>query len=363
MLWGEIQKRGCQDVLELCLSITNGQVIITDMVDNLEPYLAQLRSVPFVLDAKRAKDDSVRLKTPSGLVVLPFEEKRTHLSKAMIDLIVHQAARSRNLVIFAPSVGRGAAKALEDASVNYVDLDGNCFLHLGKQYIAKIQGQPRVRPLAAERALRAPALKVLFSLIVERDLLAAPTRTIATQAGGVSPQTANDVRHRLIEQGFVLQGKSSWRWNDGGRRRAIELFVSGYQTTLFPSLLLGRFRARETNPVLFENAVVATLAEGTWRFGGGAACERLTQYYRGEQTLIYTSVLPSNLNRELQLVPDRFGPIAFARWPSVSTFSSPHPQCVHPLLVYADLLSENHDRARDAAREMYERFIQPMEQP
>lgn len=59
----------------------------------------------------------------------------------------------------------------------------------------------------------------------------------------------------------------------------------------------------------------------------------------------------------LRFVKDESGPISVARTPGRLALRSPQPKCVHPLLVYADLLAEGDDRARDAARELYEQFM------
>ena len=48
------------------------------------------------------------------------------------------------------------------------------------------------------------------------------------------------------------------------------------------------------------------------------------------------------------------------RSPGALAFRSPHPETVHPLLVYADLLAEGHDRAREAAAELSARFLTPL---
>lgn len=341
------------------------------MARSAQPYLDHLRTLPFAVDVTFARpptgraeqvDGYVRVKTPSGVVVLAYEEKRSHLSDAIVRLLLDRARAIPNLIVFAPAVGRNIAATFEQASVNYIDLDGNCFVQLGREYIAKIQGQPRTHTQASDRALRAPALKVLFAFLAEPDLIQAPARAIASRAGGVSPQTANDVRRRLAEQGWLLESKAKWQWAPSGRRDALEAFVSGYRTTLFPSLLLGRFRSREADAAKFSKLVSEALGtKRAWRFGGGAACERLTQYYRGDKTLVYVEEMPRDLAKELRLVIDPNGPIAFARSPGPTAFASADDMSVHPLLVYADLLAENHDRARDAAREVYERFVREME--
>ena len=43
--------------------------------------------------------------------------------------------------------------------------------------------------------------------------------------------------------------------------------------------------------------------------------------------------------------------------PGPRAFEGPNAEVVHPLLVYADLLAEGHDRAREAAAEIYETYL------
>jgi hypothetical protein len=62
--------------------------------------------------------------------------------------------------------------------------------------------------------------------------------------------------------------------------------------------------------------------------------------------------------KTLPLVPDREGEVALLRVPGPLAFEGPQPDVVHPLLVYLDLLTEDHDRARDAAAEIYRRYLE-----
>jgi hypothetical protein len=59
----------------------------------------------------------------------------------------------------------------------------------------------------------------------------------------------------------------------------------------------------------------------------------------------------------LRLVRDASGPVSLLHIPGRAAFDSPDSRCVHPLLAYADLLAEGHDRAREAAGELHARFL------
>jgi hypothetical protein len=275
--------------------------------------------------------------------------------------LLHVAEARPGLIVFAPAVGRALGDFFEHGGINFVDVAGNCCLRLGDRYVARIQGRRDATPKRAAKGLRAPAYRALLALMIQRDLIDAPSRTIAA-AAGVSPQTAIDLRKYLVEQGYVLRTRDRHEWAPEREGDVMTLWVTGYSTTLAPSLAIGRFRAKETAPEELERRIEPILdGIGAWVYGGGAAAQRLTSYYRGDRTTIYVTDAPADLATRLRFVRDGSGPITLARPPGRLALRSPQPRCVHPLVAYADLLAEGHDRAGDAAREIYDRLI--AEQP
>jgi hypothetical protein len=139
----------------------------------------------------------------------------------------------------------------------------------------------------------------------------------------------------------------------------MDLFVGGFSSTLFPSLLIGRFRAREPDIRRAQNALAKAMKGfDDWVLGGGAACLQLTEYYRGDDLVMYLIAPPPELPKRLALVRDASGPIALANAPGPLALAGPALHTAHPLLVYTDLLSLGHERARDAAREVHERYLE-----
>jgi hypothetical protein len=334
----------------------------------IQPCLEHLRALPFVsavdisdgLRSDRSVDAWLSIRTPIGEHALPCEIKRTHLRKEVAELLIHRAQKYPGLVVFAPLVGRDLGDLFEHAGINFVDPAGNCHLRIGEQYVARIQGRPAERPRTG-RGLRAPAYQTLLALLIQPELIDSPSRTIAS-ATGVSPQTANDLRRRLVELQIVLKTRDHHRWTPGRRKDALALWIAGYTTTLAPSLLIGHFRAQDRDPDLFERRI-EPLLDGIceWRYGGGAAANRLTEYYRGERTNLYVHNAPVDLPTRLRLLRAADGPIVLARAPGKLAFEAPHPRCVHPILAYADLLAEGGERAREAAGMIHDRFFKDLD--
>jgi hypothetical protein len=330
--------------------------------------LGSLRALPFVRGARLTRikereevDARLAVDTPTGVYALPCEIKRSHLSHETGQFLVHFAERHPGLMVLAPAVGRELGDLFERAGVNFVDALGNCSVRLADRYVARIQGRKGADVSRVDRGLRAPAYRALFALLVRPKLLEASTREIAANTG-VSPQTANDLRRWLVEQAFVLEAGGRKRWGPGRRKLAIELWLAGFTTVTLPNIAMGRFRSSESDLIHFEQRIEPLLdAACSWRYGGGAAAQRLTGHYRGDRTVLYVNDAPADLWRRLRLVRDASGPVVLNRAPNLPAFESPHPRCVHPLLAYADLVSEGHDRAIEAAGELHSRFLLDLE--
>jgi hypothetical protein len=146
------------------------------------------------------------------------------------------------------------------------------------------------------------------------------------------------------------------------RKRLADQFVEGYNRVLRSHLLIGRFRAPERSPeLLLKNfGRFAKRIDLTWAISGGQGAYALQRFYRDDQTDVFTAALPSELQRELRLVPDREGPIvllrAFSRycaWRQVGDI-----WVAHPWLIYAELLHHGEPRALEAADQLRQEYLQ-----
>ncbi len=336
---------------------------------DVEPYLDQIKLLPFVkavhilASKSREKPDAqidatLVLETDSGSHRFACEVTRTHVSREAAQRFIHLARELPELLVLAPAIGRDIGDLFERERVNFIDLAGNCHVRISDRYVARIQGRKPVSAPVIDKGLRAPSYRVLFVLLVNKELVDASARGLAQASGNVSPQTANDLRARLVELGLVLRTKAHHRWAPRGWKQGLELWLAGFTTTLFPSLITGRFRAKERDMAALESRLAQELGNiGSWRWGGGAAAQRLTHYYRGDRTIVYMAAPPSDVAKRLLLVPDPSGPVLIASSPGPMAFTGPCADTVHPLLVYADLLAEGHDRASDAAGEIHARFL------
>ncbi len=185
------------------------------------------------------------------------------------------------------------------------------------------------------------------------SLVGATVRQIAAAAGGASPQTAADVRHGLLARGVLHEARPTLGWAPGGFQRALDLFLAGFGA-MAPSGLLGNYRARPREPEAVEAALIPALPHvGDWRWGGGAGAYRLMGHDRGNHTLIYVRQADAAAPARLPLIPDATGNVTIRQIPASAALDGATPDTVHPALLYADLMAEGNERAREAAAEVH----------
>jgi len=97
------------------------------------------------------------------------------------------------------------------------------------------------------------------------------------------------------------------------------------------------------------------------RWGGCAAGYRLTHHYRGERMVLHLEAVTPTLRRTLRAVPDAHGPLVILGIPGPAALAGATPDTVHPLLVYAEMLAEHSDRAREAAGEVADQYLTELE--
>lgn len=85
---------------------------------------------------------------------------------------------------------------------------------------------------------------------------------------------------------------------------------------------------------------------------------RLTKHYRGEETVLHVEDPPADLARRLRALRAQDGPLTILRAPGKIGFEGALPRTVHPLLAFTELLATGKERAREAAQEIRERYLE-----
>jgi len=336
--------------------------------DGFDGYLDRLEELEFVRSAKvRAGprgaagdcDAIIELETEGGLIRLRAMVKRARLGSPLLDLVIAQGARLKELwILLAPSISSDMGCRLREAGANYLDLNGNCGINVGGRFVAQIEGRREPRAGRRTRGLGAAGYRVLLAWLMRPDLVGATVREVAEQAG-VGRQTVSDMRRRLAHDGWIGEGPSGFTWLRS-RLGLLERWLTGYADIVRPGLLHGVYRTRSAEPADVEGDILDALGspqEGCWRWGGVTAAFRLTGHYRGLRTVIHVENPQPDLPRGIGALPDFHGNLVILRFPGPLSCDGVTPDTPHPLLVYSEATTEADERSREAAAVVLERFV------
>ena len=289
-----------------------------------------------------------------GTIEFFFDHKKLRL-KADIknDFRIHQMPSILNKgkpdyqnILIIPQLYPGVKTYLRELGISYLEANGNIFLKT-KELLVFIDSQEKaiISKAKGNRAFTKTGLKVLFNLLRDRDLVNRPHRHIA-EITGVALGNIPPVIAGLREKGYLLPlEKRKYVWEN--RKELLERWITGYDTTLKPSLHRGRFRLR-------NNWKDVSLNRQTSLWGGEPAGDLLTGFLRPEKFILYTKESNSELIKNYKLIPDEQGEV----WVYQMFWNDETPQMTTPaILVYADLVLENDKRCTETAQMIYDEHI------
>ncbi len=339
----------------------------TNVETRLQPYLDHLRKLPFVRqiqvleqepkDLTRRLDALIVIRTPRRAPKFHVELKTTHLTYAVAQGVIAQMQRKPDdhWILCAPYVPPKLGRVLTEQGTCFVDEAGNCFLKIGEEHIALIEGRKPPGRGRRGRGMGAPGHQILFALLADPELLNLPVRELARIAG-TGKTVVTHVLDRLAADGLIAKGAT--RRHLLNREQILDRWLAGYAAQVRPRMLTGTFdlpgRGIEEVERHIENALGETLE---WAWGGGAAGMRLTNHYRGEETVLHIKQPPANLAQILRAIPAKDGPVTILKTPGEIAFRGVKPRTVHPLLAYTELLTTNNERAVETARLIRERYL------
>ncbi len=305
-------------------------------------------------------DGVVSLRFQKKEVKKPYVVKRSLNPTTLHLLVLLKRKTPDGLLLMTTHVNDRQADVLREAGVHFMDASGNVFLEAPGLYLW-VSGRRAVRsatPESGARAFHPSGIQLLFALLTDPSLdskapgnalVDRPYRDISA-ATGISRSTIGWIMADLIRQGFVVTQEDGVR-HLVERKRILERWVQSYTVRVRPSLVIGRYQ-----PARGDWWKTAALGDGLW--SGEVAAALLTRELKpGTATIFGAS--PSHafvLEHGLQKAPE--GTVEFLKpfWRD-SAASATSGNCVHPLLVYADLMSINDERAHEVAQSVYERYL------
>lgn len=334
----------------------------------LRPYLAELEAQPWIEGATVRRDPErgplLDLRTPKGRKTLRLLHATSNLGVASAAGFLATAEQEGPAILFAPYVSEPMASRFVSGRLMFVDRLGNLYLDFPPNYSARKQTRHASKKLPQDQSLRGPGYQVVLALLTIPHLLNGTVRELA-EAAGTSRQAANQTPKILVERGSIVRTRKGRVWSPAQWDDLLQFWVNGYLRSLRPHLVIDRYRTRENDPIEREQTFEKCMSKrAVFRWSGAAASRRLTGHYLGTTTVAHLET--EHVGRVvggMHAVRADDGPLTLLGIPGPAALMGPKSHVAAPALVYAELLAENNERAREAALEIRTKYLPPPERP
>lgn len=280
-------------------------------------------------------------------------EVKRNLTRATLGLAIHQTNKFQEKgLIVAGYVTPQMADLMKEMDIQFVDAAGNAYINEPPLFIFikgnKLAG--KYRKERQKRAFRPAGLQVVFALLCNPGLENAPFREIANVAN-VALGTVGWVITDLTEMRYLIDmGKRGRRLVE--KRKLLERWVTAYPDQLRPKQLIGRYKAM--NYDWWKDTELKTFG-AYW--GGEIGGTKLTKYLKPQNATIYITQPVGKLLLKNRIKKDPAGNIEILKafWNFECEWAE--RDSVHPVLVYADLLTTGDARNIETADMIYEQEI------
>lgn len=257
----------------------------------------------------------------------------------------------RQFIFLTEYVQPSVAEALKMRRVNYADTAGNCHIERSSLFI-HVEGRrrPRSKEVDPVRAFKGEGLKVIFTLLLQPELVSRPYRDLATLSGashGVVQYTVKD----LERLGFVV------RLNQTERRLLnvpglLDRWATAYAEHLRPKHVMGTFRFSLEDRLRDWHGIDLNPEHERW--GSEPAAAIATGYLKPARLTIYSRRTRPDIMERLRVVPDKDGTVEVVRtfWPLLleENLEARFIDAVVPdILTYADLIATGDPRNAELA--------------
>lgn len=310
--------------------------------------------LPNVLQEPNVPDALIRITWQDMEWYFAIEVKNT-LTRATVGGTVQQLQKypERGLLV-TQYITAQIADILKEMDIPFIDTAGNAYINAPPLFIF-IKGNKPIELYPVKpptRAFRPTGLQVVFALLCNPGLENATFRGMA-EIADVALGTVGWVIRDLKQMGYLVDmGKRGRRLIQ--KEKLLRRWVTTYPEQLKPKKLIGKFKTPNTR--WWEDTELPNLRV-FW--GGEIAAAKLTQYLKPQFAIIYTDGL-NLIGKWLiknRLRKDPEGDIEIIKTFWKFEYKWEHPNLVHPLLIYADLIATGDVRNIETARIIYDREI------
>lgn len=279
-----------------------------------------------------------------------FVEVKKEVRPHQIAQLLKYQKQFTNVLLIAERIFPKVKAELRDLNFPYLEANGNIFIKKDPLWLwIDTNRRTDTKKETGNRAFTKTGLKVLFYLLLHKDNINHPQRLIAEETG-VALGNIPLVMNGLKETGYLLQkDRKNYIWER--KEELIDRWITEYEITLKPQLLMGRFHL----PTHWQELELNEFEEA---WGGEPAGDILTNYLRPEEYTLFTKKNRTDFIKTYKLRPDQKGELKLYEMFWGMNHEQQH-LTAPPLLVYADLKLKNNKRCRETAELIWNEHIRP----
>ena len=307
------------------------------------------------------------IQMPNDGVKLAAEIKKW-TAQANLGAVIHQI---QNLgepgqgLLIADYINPNMGERLKEAGIQFLDTAGNAYINQRPVYIY-IKGNKLQQAVVAKervktgKAFQPTGMKVVFAFLRDRELINAPYREIADQAG-VALGTVGWVIRDLIAQGILLEGVDKGQRKMADFDRLVDQWTEVYPYKLKRKYKLGAFTTK--NPDWWKTIDPENFG-ALW--GGEIAAAKYTNYLNPKHGVVYihkanmadflqaARLRKAELHQRPDIQIDLLEPF-WNKWKNKG--NTEQAGLAHPIIVYADLIETGDTRNLDTANKLREKYL------
>lgn len=291
--------------------------------------------------------DGILTITINGKELLFVTEIKKELRHYHVNQFEQFQQQKKNLIIVAEHIFPRIKEELRQRNIAYIEANGNVFIKEGDIFcFIDTNKKQATKKAKTNRAFTKAGLKVVFHLLLDKDLINTNQRNIA-ELTGVALGNIPQIIDGLKEQGFLIPfDKKKFVWEN--REELLNRWINEYATVLKPKLKKVKYQIQGNWQYIPLNTNLTV-------WGGEPAADILTNHLRPEKFIFYTKETNLDLIKNYKLIPKNNGELeAFEMFWNNNNFDKTAP----PLLIYTELILEGGKRNKETANMIYDEYIQ-----
>ncbi len=310
-------------------------------------------------------DGLFRVTSPLNTIEYLFDYK-TRISMASVGVLSDKLRRVEaqfkiRPLLLTERISDDLAEALRNQGIEYLDAGGNMYLNSPAIY-AVITGRPvpKDRSIEKSKSLTATDLMLMYVLLRETKAIDLGYRELA-QKSGISLGAVSNTFETLLNTGYLERLRNKM-YQIADYNKLLNRWDLGYAEALRPKLFIGTFTFAGSRSTEERIEKMQHLAEqGECLIGGELGAALITNYLRPQHFVLHVGENYRSLITKLLLRPVSNGEVVFLKSFGTDNSWQERSGIAHPLLIRAELLTQNDSRLQETANLLLDRYIQEKE--